>query len=75
MKLTMRWSVLVLLALVPVGAVVLIGWRFNSDMERAQAHAVQGGVLLQTRCESESDANDLVALATKMTARRGRFQS
>jgi pimeloyl-ACP methyl ester carboxylesterase len=50
MKLTMRWSALVLPALVLVGAVVLIGSRFNSEMERARAHAAQGGVVLQTRC-------------------------
>ena len=46
----MRRALLVLLALVLVGAVVLTGWRFNSDMERAHAHAAQGGVLLPTRC-------------------------
>ena len=50
MKPSMRWSVLALLALVLVGALVLIGWRFNSDMAQARAHAAQGAVLLQTRC-------------------------
>jgi pimeloyl-ACP methyl ester carboxylesterase len=50
MKLTMRRSVLVLASLVLVGAVVLIGWRFNRDMALARAHAAQGGVLLPTRC-------------------------
>ncbi len=46
----MRRSVLVLLALVLIGTVVLIGWRFNSDMERAHAHAAQGSLLLPTNC-------------------------
>ena len=50
MKLSMRWSVLALLALLLVGAVVLIGWRFNSDMVQARARAAAGSVLLQTRC-------------------------
>jgi len=50
MKLSMRLSVLVALALVLVGAVVLIGWRFNSDMAQARARAAEGAVLLQTRC-------------------------
>lgn len=50
MKLSMRWSVLALLALGLVGAVVLIGWRFNSDMAQARARAAAGAVLLQTRC-------------------------
>jgi hypothetical protein len=31
------------------------------------------GLLLQTRCESEQDADALVALATKLTARRSHF--
>lgn len=50
MKLSIRWSALALLALVLVGAVVLIGWRFNSDMAQARARAAEGAVLLQTRC-------------------------
>ena len=50
MKLSMRWSVLALLALGLVGAVVLIGWRFNSDLAQARARAAAGAVLLQTRC-------------------------
>lgn len=50
MKLIMRWSVLALLALLLVGAVVLIGWRFNSDLAQARARAAEGAVLLQTRC-------------------------
>jgi 2-hydroxy-6-oxonona-2,4-dienedioate hydrolase len=41
---------LLVLALVFVGAALLIGWRFSSDMQRARAHAAQGSVLLQTRC-------------------------
>ncbi len=50
MKLSMRWSFLALLALGLVGAVVMIGWRFNSDLARARARAAAGAVLLQTRC-------------------------
>jgi 2-hydroxy-6-oxonona-2,4-dienedioate hydrolase len=50
MKPSMRWFVLALLALLLVGAVVLIGWRFNSEIAQARAHAAQGAVLVQTRC-------------------------
>ena len=50
MKLRMRWSAIALPALVLVGAVALIGWRFNSDMAQARARAQEGSVLLQTRC-------------------------
>jgi pimeloyl-ACP methyl ester carboxylesterase len=50
MKPSLRWSVLVLAALVLVGAMALVGWRFNRDMVAARAHAAQGGVLLPTRC-------------------------
>ena len=45
-----RRGLLALLVLALVTAVVLIGWRFNSDMRRARAHAAQGSVLLQTPC-------------------------
>ncbi len=38
------------LALALVGAALLIGWRFDRDMQRARAHAAHGSVLLQTRC-------------------------
>ncbi len=41
---------LLVLALLLVGAALLIGWRFGSDMQRARVRAVQGSVLLQTRC-------------------------
>jgi hypothetical protein len=50
MKLTLRWSALVLLGLVLVGSAVLVGWRFNRDMALARSHAAQGSVLLPTRC-------------------------
>jgi 2-hydroxy-6-oxonona-2,4-dienedioate hydrolase len=50
MKRSMRWSVLVLPALLVVGAAVLIGWQFNRDMALAQERAARGGVLLPTRC-------------------------
>ena len=33
-----------------VSAALLIGWRFDIDMQRARAHAAQGSVLLQSRC-------------------------
>ena len=45
-----RATLVLVLALAPVGAVFLIGWFFSSDMQRARAHAAQGSVLLQTRC-------------------------
>ena len=45
-----RRGLLTLLALALVSAAILIGWRFDSDMQRARAHAAQGSVLLQTRC-------------------------
>ena len=41
---------LLALALALVSAAILIGWRFDRDMQRARAHAAQGSVLLQTRC-------------------------
>ena len=41
---------LLFLTLALAGAVVLAGWRFNGDMERARAQAARGSVLLQTRC-------------------------
>ena len=45
-----RRGLLTLLALALISAAILIGWRFNSDMQRARARAAQGSVLLQTRC-------------------------
>ena len=50
MSRTTRRGLLTLLALALISAAILIGWRFNSDMRRARAHAAQGSVLLQTRC-------------------------
>jgi pimeloyl-ACP methyl ester carboxylesterase len=50
MRLSLRPPALVLTALVLVGAVVFIGWRFDRDMAFAQEHAAQGGVLLPTHC-------------------------
>ena len=38
------------LALALVGVAVLTGWLFNSDMQRARAHAAQGSVLIATSC-------------------------
>ena len=50
MKPSLRWSVLVVLALLLVGAMALIGRRFNRDMALARSHAAQGSVLVPTRC-------------------------
>jgi hypothetical protein len=50
MKLSLRRSVPILAGLGLVGAVVLIGWRFNRDLALATARAAQGGVLLTTGC-------------------------
>ena len=33
-----------------LGAAVLIGWRFSSDMQQAHARAAQGSMLVHTRC-------------------------
>ncbi len=41
---------MLLAALALAGVIVLIVWRFNTDMQRARARAAQGSVLLQTRC-------------------------
>jgi 2-hydroxy-6-oxonona-2,4-dienedioate hydrolase len=47
----MRRAVVILLALAwVVGAALLVGWRFDGDMQRARAHAAQGSRLLPTRC-------------------------
>ena len=45
-----RRGVLSLLALALISAAILIGWRFDKDMQRARAYAAQGSVLMQTRC-------------------------
>ena len=52
MRIATRRGVLALLALALVlgGVALLLWWRFDSDMQRARAHAAQGSVLLQTRC-------------------------
>jgi 2-hydroxy-6-oxonona-2,4-dienedioate hydrolase len=50
LNISARPGVLALLALALVSAALLIGWRFDSDMQRARTHAAQGSVLLQTRC-------------------------
>ncbi len=38
------------LAMALISVAILIGWRFNSDLQRARAHAALGSVLLKTRC-------------------------
>jgi 2-hydroxy-6-oxonona-2,4-dienedioate hydrolase len=50
MSISARRGVLALLTSALVSAALLIGWRFDSDMQRARTHAAQGSVLLQTRC-------------------------
>ena len=54
MKSTVRRGLLTLLTLLMLllllGAALLIGWRFDRDMQRASAHAAQGSVMLPTRC-------------------------
>ena len=51
MKNTVRRGLLTLLTLLLLlGAALLIGWRFDRDMQRARAHAVRGSVMLQTSC-------------------------
>ncbi len=50
MTLSTYRGIFALLGLALVSAAVLVGWRFDSDMRRASAHAAQGSVLLQTRC-------------------------
>ena len=47
---TMRRGLLTVTALALTSAALLIGWRFDSDIQRARAHAAQGSVLLPTRC-------------------------
>ena len=41
---------LTLIALALISAALLIGWRFDRDMQQASARAAQGSVLLQTPC-------------------------
>ena len=50
MSISTRRALFALLTLALAGAALLIGWRFDIDMQRARAHAAQGSVLLQTRC-------------------------
>jgi 2-hydroxy-6-oxonona-2,4-dienedioate hydrolase len=50
MSIPTRRAVFALLTLALAGAALLIGWRFDIDMQRARARAAQGSVLLQTRC-------------------------
>ena len=45
------WRVaFITVALASSSAALLVKWRFDDDMRRAHAHAVQGSVLLATRC-------------------------
>ncbi len=46
---TLRGSI-TWLAFALIATAALIGWRFNSDLKRAQARAAQGSVLVQTPC-------------------------
>ena len=43
-------AALILAFLAFLAVTLFVKWRFNIDMQRARAHAAQGGVLLQTHC-------------------------
>ncbi len=49
-RLTARSALWTLLVLAALGAALLIGARFDSDLQRARARAAQGSVLMPTRC-------------------------
>ena len=46
----MRSTVTVAVTLAVVGAGLLVAWQFDSDLQRARAHAAQGSVVLATGC-------------------------
>lgn len=50
MKMQITRLVLLAAALAVVSASLVVKWRFDNDLQRARAHAAQGGVLLPTRC-------------------------
>ena len=50
MKMQITRLVLLAAALAVVRASLVVKWRFDNDLQRARAHAAQGGVLLPTRC-------------------------
>ena len=50
MKMQITRLVLLAAALAVVSASLVVIWRFDNDLQRARAHAAQGGVLLPTRC-------------------------
>ena len=50
MSVTVRWILFAVLTVAFVGATLLVKWQFDTDMQRARAHAARGSVLLQTRC-------------------------
>lgn len=50
MKSTVRNSIWILVALGLAAAALLIGWRFDKDIEQARARVAGGSVLIETRC-------------------------
>ena len=50
MKIKLRPTLLLALALALVSATLFVKCRFDNDMQRAHAHAAQGSVLMATRC-------------------------
>ena len=69
-----KWpAVLISLALAAVSATLLVKWRFDKDMQRARAHAAQGGVLLPTRC-GPIEYQESGAGVPLLAAHAGRFR-
>ena len=50
MKIELRATLFVTLALALASATLFVKWRFDNDMQRARGRAVQGSVLTATRC-------------------------
>ena len=50
MSTALSLKLLAALAAVLVSVTVFVKWQFDTDMQRARAHAARGSVLLPTRC-------------------------
>ena len=50
MSVKVRWILFAILTGAFVGAMLFVKWQFDTDMQRARAHAARGSVLLPTRC-------------------------
>ena len=50
MSVKVRWILFAIFTVAFVGATLLVKWQFDTDMQRARAHAARGSVLLPTRC-------------------------